>query len=1173
MKASCATTLVGFFCLGIFCSPLPAPVSAADHPVGGARAPATTPALPPEEARNQFTVPDGFEVRLFASEPDVVNPVAMTWDERGRLWVVELYEYPLGAKPGEKPRDKVKILEDTNRDGRADKVTVFADGLNLATGILLSQGGAYVGQAPHLLFLKDTDGDDVADKREVVLTGFGLEDRHELLNGFTWGPDGHLYMTHGVFTHSKVTEPGHGEGDGVIMNAAVARFNPRNRNFEVFADGTSNPWGVDFDRYGNAFVSACVIDHLFHMAPGGLYSRQAGSPEYPYAYELLPSIVDHRHFRAAYAGIQIYQGHQYPAEYQGTVFMGNIHDNAVHQDRLIPQGSSFKASFIKDFVRSEDGWFRPVSQQIGPDGALWLMDWYDKFPCYQNAQAEPEGVDRTYGRIWRVVYTGDEKEQPLPPHPAGMDLGKLTSKELVDVLRHPNVWHREMARRLLWEREEESVRTDLEELLANGGTLESRLEGLWTLHGAGLLRESVLDRFAIDEEPAIRTWVARLTGERGRLNERSLDRLERLGEDPEAMVRLGVATACRQFVSRSLTVNTEVPWALSDVGTGRVLDKVVNASAAENDATIEFLAWMAAEPLVAEEPENALNWLAQNGASTMPLSGKLAYKVMRRLCDTREAANITRAVRFLDKTATRSTGLVLSAMQGLLDGQRGKTLLPDQPVSQELARLVRHENAEVVARARELGTLWGDSAAFAELIETVKHRESGIEDRMQAVQVLRQLRNETARNTMLHLIKETEPDPLVVAAIRALGEIGGERVASALVQHWESLSSAAQRAAAEVLSSRLEWSFTLLDAVEKGIIAPSEIPLTVMRTLGQSKNTKLQERAQEVIGFIRPSDADKMDLIQEKRKVVIDGPVDIAAGRQIAEQACLVCHKLHGKGQTVGPDLTGVGRSSLDALLAHIIDPNQIIGKGYENVVVETKDGRSINGRMIEETENRVVLLMIGGREEVIARSDIKTLEISSVSVMPEGLEQMPDQDFRNMIWYLLNPPEDGRPLTPELRRQLIGAEEQQAAIDTFTDGESVSLWNPLWRLNSPEFEGAPQKLPEYAGRNNVLMTHPFDRDRGAMLERIVELPEAGALWLVTRVAAHEKGDWELRVYVNDEMVKRQLIDKEGPRWKEVKVNLRPYAGEKVVLRLENAANDWNYEFGYWGEVGIERRG
>ncbi len=412
--------------------------------------PATTPALSPEETRKLIQVPPGFEVRLFAAEPMVVNPVAMCWDERGRLWVLELYEYPKGAPKGEKGRDRIKILEDTDGDGVADKVTVFADGFSLAEGMILGNGGVYVGAPPNLYFLKDTNGDDKADTREVVLTGFGDQDRHELLNGFAWGPDGWLYMTEGVFTQSNVKDPNNPEDTGVRMDAALARFHPATKKFEVFADGTSNPWGVDWNERGDAFVSACVIQHLFHMAPGGQYNRQGGTWPNPYGYVSdlpsrgLPAIVDWRHYRAAHAGITIYQGDQWPAEWRGLVFLGNIHASALNCDRLTPVGATYKAEkestllgpagaallaksgekipkgeewkFVGpgNFLVSRDPWFRPVSNQTGPDGALWVMDWYDKYPCYQNAQADPNGVDRDYGRIWRVVWVGDQPGKPVP---------------------------------------------------------------------------------------------------------------------------------------------------------------------------------------------------------------------------------------------------------------------------------------------------------------------------------------------------------------------------------------------------------------------------------------------------------------------------------------------------------------------------------------------------------------------------------------------------------------------------------------------------------------------------------------------------------------------------------------------------------------------------------------
>ncbi|MEY3546468.1 MAG: hypothetical protein RLZZ313_829, partial [Verrucomicrobiota bacterium] len=524
--------------------------------LAGQHKPADNPAYSPEEARKRFTLLPGFEARLFASEPEVVNPVAMTWDDRGRLWVVELYEYPLGAKPGEKGRDRIKVLEDTDGDGRADSVKVFADGFTLATGILVANGGVYLGAAPNLYFLEDTDGDLVADKQTIVQTGFGLEDRHELLNGFTWGPDGQMYMTHGVFTRTQAVDPAQ-PGEPVLLTAGVARFQPKTRRMEIFAEGTSNPWGVDFDARGNAFVSACVIDHFFHLAPGGLYQRQAGQPPYPYAYDLLPSIVDHKHSMAAYAGVNIYQGDQYPAEFRGMALQGNIHDNAIHRDRLTARGSTFLASADGDFLRANDGWFMPVSMQTGPDGAVWVMDWYDKYPCYQNAGADPEGVDRERGRIWRIVWAGDQPGRPVPSRPEGLALAQRSTVELVQTLGHSNVWHRRMAQRILSERPDiASQKSALFTRLKSSGSEDARLAALWTLFSAGLADDAVLDEAADTSVPSLRMWAARFTGENNRITERVHKRLELLATDENPTVLAAVATALRQFSGGSLTVNT-----------------------------------------------------------------------------------------------------------------------------------------------------------------------------------------------------------------------------------------------------------------------------------------------------------------------------------------------------------------------------------------------------------------------------------------------------------------------------------------------------------------------------------------------------------------------------------------------------------------------------------------
>ena len=983
---------------------------AAGRQLSGQHAPATSAALPPAEAQKKFTLHAGFEVRIFAAEPDVINPVAMTWDARGRLWIVELYEYPLGAPAGTKPRDRIKILEDTDSDGRADKTTVFADGLSLATGILIGNDGVYVGQAPDFLFLQDTNHDDVADTRTVLLNGFGLDDRHELLNGFTWGPDGWLYMTHGVFTHSRVKIP-EASAPGVEVNAAVARFHPRTKKFEVFADGTSNPWGVDFDRYGNAFVSACVIDHLFHMAPGGIYARQGGVPANPYAYELLPSIVDHKHHMAAYCGVCVYQGDQFPEEYRGRIFMGNIHQNAVNHDALVANGSSFRAKTEKDFLTTTDGWFRPVSQQVGPDGALWIADWYDKYPCYQNAQADPEGVDRAYGRIWRIVHAGKEKRIPSRPERT-MDLEKLSLEKLADLLEHPNQWQRRMAQRILGERVPAAREQDrnrllsrLSKLMTEGATIETRLAALWTLHNSERLGSGkTLETALAARDSSIRAWAIRFVGEALRAEpsreSELLPKLEQAAADPDPTVRLAVATAARQIVSSSLTVNTEVS---TSIPLGDTLAALTSASADAKDPLLPFMIWMAAEPIFAKNPEPGLDWLVNNGPSILPLSAILARKSMRRICDAQDDGQLNAAANFLASIAAQDNALVIAALEGLIEGQRAKPRLPTQDTQALFSSLRKSSNPLIKERGQELGTLWGNAASIQATLAAINEGNLSVEQRLQSIKAAQQLKNDAAREALLKLVHGKSPERLTVEAIRGLGQIGGDEVSDDLLADWNSFSPGTRVAVAEVLVSRRRWATALLSALEAKTISSMELPVSAIRALAESKDEFLRQRATQVIGRIRPASADKQKIIEQKRKMILTGdPPNLQAGRELAAKTCLNCHKLYGEGADVGPDLTGVGRSSLDALLSNVIDPNQVIGKGYENVLIETKDGRSLSGRLVESTDSRVKLLAAGPKEEIVARADIESMRTSELSVMPEGLEQMPDADFRNLILFVL---------------------------------------------------------------------------------------------------------------------------------------------------------------------------
>ena len=339
--------------------------------------------LGPEDAARAMTVPPGFKVTLFAGEPDVVQPIAMAIDDRGRIWIAEAYSYPRRV-PQAEARDRILIFEDSDGDGRFDSRKVFADHLNLVSGLEVGFGGVWVGAAPEFYFIPDKNGDDRPDgPAQVLLDGWGQHDTHETLNSFTWGPDGWLYGCHGVFTHSRVGKPGTKTADRIPINAGIWRYHPLRHVFEVFASGTSNPWGIDFDARGQMFITACVIPHLYHMIQGGRYERQAGQHFNPYTYDDIKTIADHRHYLGAnphggngrsdsaggghaHSGALIYPGGAWPAEYNGSLFMNNIHGARLNRDLLIASGSGFVGSHAPDFLLANDVWSQIISLKTGP---------------------------------------------------------------------------------------------------------------------------------------------------------------------------------------------------------------------------------------------------------------------------------------------------------------------------------------------------------------------------------------------------------------------------------------------------------------------------------------------------------------------------------------------------------------------------------------------------------------------------------------------------------------------------------------------------------------------------------------------------------------------------------------------------------------------------------------
>lgn len=565
--------------------------------------------LPPDKAAQAMTLPPGFSATLFAGEPDVVQPIAFALDDRGRLWVAEGLTYPVRAPEGE-GKDRILVFEDTDGDGHFNKRTVFVEGLNLVSGLEVGFGGVWVGAAPKLMFFPDRNGDDKPDgEPKVLLDGWAYQDTHETLNTFTWGPDGWLYGCHGVFTHSNVGKPGAPREERTRINAGIWRYHPTRHAFEVFAEGTSNPWGVDFDARGQCFIEACVIPHLYHIIQGARYQRQAGNHFNAFVYDDIKAIGDHVHYAGnrgphagnnrsaaaggghAHAGLLVYEGHSWPEEYRGRLFMNNIHGQRINMDIPEPRGSGFVGHHGPDFLLSNDKSSQILNLLTDQNGSVYMIDWYDLNQCHHRRM---DGHDRSNGRIFKVVYRS-EKWTPV-------DLASKSSEELVALQLHPNEWQVSHSRRLLQERgADPKVHAALTAMFASQKNPVHRLQALWALHATDGLTEADGLAWLKDEDPYVRGWLLQLMHERGEASPALRERMAQLAaNDPSPVVRLYIASALQR-----MPVEQRRP----------ILEPLLAHAEDAEDHNLPLMYWYAAEPVAGQ---SALQAAALLGKTKIP---------------------------------------------------------------------------------------------------------------------------------------------------------------------------------------------------------------------------------------------------------------------------------------------------------------------------------------------------------------------------------------------------------------------------------------------------------------------------------------------------------------------------------------------------------------------------
>jgi len=1031
--------------------------------------------LKPEEAAKVMTVPPGFQVTVFAAEPDVHQPIACCLDHRGRLWVIEAYTYPrrhphpgpvIPREAGQPPvGDRIVIFEDTNGDGKHDKRTVFLEGLNLASGLEVGFGGVWVGAAPYLLFIPDKDGDDKPDgPPQILLDGWGWQDTHETLNSFIWGPDGWLYGCHGVFTHSRVGKPGTPDKDRIPINAGIWRYHPTRHIFEVVAHGTSNPWGLDYNAWGDFFCEACVIPHMWHIVLGGRYHRQAGSHFNPYTYDDIKTIAVHRHYVGptphggnnrsdsaggghAHCGLMCYQGGAWPKEYWGKLFMGNLHGHRLNVDVISPKGSGYVANRQPDFLLSHDRWFIPVAIKSGPDGNAYLLDWYDKQICHRP---EPEVWDRTNGRIYKISYQGT---RPV----VGLDLSRCSDLELVQYQEHSNDWYARMARRLLQERVHQRrlqasspVRSEeslLEEpayrhlvgLATRHPEPTIRLRAWWTLHqvhpeGCPLLKQALQDA-----DPHIRAWAILLACENGLPTWLTSGNLSDLygPQETSPVVRRALASVVLRDPDRHLT---SLP---------RLMSRWLAHAEDVGDPNLPYLYWYALEPYLAHQPAEGLRLAAE---------GKIPFVLE---CAARRvgALGTPDALRLLVQHLIQAAGeeQQWAYLRGLQEAARGKRRLPmPEGWPHALERLLRARDAALRQQALALAALFGDKSALSLLRKVLADPQADPEARLSALTALVDAKDAEA----IPLLHAAVAEPSLRArAIRALAVWDHPQTPAVLLLHYPRLTLAEKREALATLASRLNYAKELMAAIAARKIPASDVPAEIIRQLRSYKDASLDRQIAELWGIVRDSPAERKALIAQWRaRLNASPPGDPILGRTIYARTCQQCHVLYGVGGQVGPEITGANRSNLDYLLENILDPSAVIPKEYAATRIVTSDDRTIIG--IVKSENNGVLTIQTERELLtLPVADIVERKPSDQSMMPDDiLRQLSDWEFRCLIAYLQTTQQVPLLATPDNAKD-------------FFNGKDLTGWDgdrTLWSVEDGAIVG---RTKTGLKRNNFLVS------------------------------------------------------------------------------------------------------
>lgn len=977
------------------------------YPEGGPRT--------PEAAVEALALHEDFEVEAVATEPLLVNPISIDWDSTGRMWVAVTPGYPYKEEfKGVPAHDQILILEDGDGDGRMDSRTVFFEGLDLVTSLVLHRDGVIVTQAPEILFLRDTDGDDVADVREVLYSGFGYGDTHATMSNLRWGMDGWIYGTQGYSGGASNHVVGSDGVDHGKIGNGLFRFRPDGTDIEMVVSYGSNTWGCDFTWDGELFFTMANGSHLRHVIlPDRVMQRGrvGNTPSWKDVTDHTKAFPTVNHDRNPYvqidfvggftgaAGSLIYDGGAWPQEYWGDHFVTEPTINLVHRDHLEPRGATFVASRYreKEFLGSYDLWFRPVHLRTGPDGAMYVLDFYNQAAVHNDTRGPQHGPtnaalrpdrDRHHGRILRVQ------------HSAARDLSVTVGSDpatLVADLARPNRWARMTAQRLMCEAKSlpAGVLAQLEP--SASASARQRVHGLWILHQRDALSDAALVAGLSDTSAGVRKNAARIAGSRQECSAEVMVELARLSGDVDPRVVIEAAVALGEQSAQGALALSDLSLAVI----GALIERY--ADLPDDWARSAFVGALAADP--------HLTMSAVLERSEADSFEGLVREMATRVGRSRDKDQVARFVIVLGAHIEDRPHLVEAALLQLVDSLPGGFMpTPSTELQGALASLLSTDEVEVAIAVLPFASRWDTGGGLGELADKLSVRLTAVLDdeeespqrRAQCLTTLLEVDSQRAGaiETSVALLQPHVPLDVQERVIELLGQVSDTNAAEVLIAAFPAFSGKLREASFNQLTKRVEWAGAVLDRVEADELSAKDLgPGRVFRLCNHPDAT-VASRATTLLETQEEEGAMELEELIASLVPVVSQRGDMARGEELFNANCGTCHTYKSAAGKVGPELTGMGVHSPQDLLPYVLDPNRTVEDNYIEYVVRTWDGLSYGGVLVRESDHSVVLRNTGGDVE-IAREDIESLGNTGRSPMPTGLQEIGAEGLRDIFTWL----------------------------------------------------------------------------------------------------------------------------------------------------------------------------